>query len=555
MVLVVKHTIQKPSGLWFYRRYWPLDVRSQFPTTRFIRSLGHRDSKGFMTRYERCGNDYDEQVAMARRKLAGDFDTLDEPLIAYLAAAFRSHVLAREEELLWDPEGHEIHHKLAEELRAAGFKQLGPWERPGEILANQARQALAAGLPTFRRLKATGDIVSIVDQWGTFAIEFAESLDRLLDLRNTEGMRNLCRALNDAALAAGDGALRRLDGEDVPTPPEPVAPPRKTPENPTAARVPLLATYNTYAERKGIREAGRRESRAYLQALIDFLGHDDAAKISFEDLRRWRDALLAEKTKRGTLRDPVTVRSKYLSTVKATLQYAKTERLLPTNVAQDLVVLSAPKPKLRERSFTDDEARAVLKAALGPHSPSLNAYQARARRWVPWLCAYTGARVNELTQLRKEDVFEEDGIWAIRITPEAGGVKNNEAREVPLHPHLIEQGFVELVDKLKPGPIFYDPTRQRTKGAGNRYRKKAGERLRDWVRNEVGITDPNVQPNHGWRHTFKELSYGAMEERMADGVQGHSSGSVGRRYGARGGRLTAKAEAIARIPRFCIPGA
>lgn len=493
-------------------------------------------------------------VAQARRRMAGDFDTLDTLLIAYLAEAFRGHVLAREEELLWDTEAHETNRKLAENLRASGLKRLGAWERPGDILANRARETLAAGLPTLRRLKATGDIMGIVDLWGAFAIEFAESRGRVLDPSQSEGMRNLCRALNDAALAAGDGALRRLDGENVPTPPEPEAPPRKSSANPTAARVPLLATYNTYAERKGIREAGRRESRAYLQALIDFLGHDDAAKISFEDLRRWRDALLAEKTKRGTLRDPVTVRSKYLSTVKATLQYAKTERLLPANVAQDLVVLSAPKPKLRERSFTDDEAHAVLKAALGPHSPALNVYLARARRWVPWLCAYTGARVNEITQVRKEDVFEEDGIWAIRITPEAGGVKNNEAREVPLHPHLIEQGFVKMVDGLKPGPIFYDPSRQRAEGAGNRYRKKAGERLRDWVRNEVGITDPNVQPNHGWRHTFKELSHGAMEERMADGVQGHSGGAVGRRYGARGGRLSAKAEAIARIPRFEVEG-
>ena len=73
MVLVVKHTFRKPSGLWFYRRYWPLDVRSQFPTTRFIRSLGHRDSKGFMSRYERCGNDYAEQVEPRRvcRRLVG----------------------------------------------------------------------------------------------------------------------------------------------------------------------------------------------------------------------------------------------------------------------------------------------------------------------------------------------------------------------------------------------------------------------------------------------------------------------------------------------------
>ncbi len=80
MVLVVKQTAEKPSGLWCYRRYWPLDLKSHFSTTRFIRSLGRRDTKGFMSRYERCGDEYTLQVSQARRKLAGNFDTLDAPL-------------------------------------------------------------------------------------------------------------------------------------------------------------------------------------------------------------------------------------------------------------------------------------------------------------------------------------------------------------------------------------------------------------------------------------------------------------------------------------------
>jgi hypothetical protein len=42
-----------------------------------------------------------------------------------------------------------------------------------------------------------------------------------------------------------------------------------------------------------------------------------------------------------------------------------------------------------------------------------------ARRWVPWLCAYTGARVNEITQMRSRDVMIVDGLDCVRITPEA----------------------------------------------------------------------------------------------------------------------------------------
>lgn len=76
------------------------------------------------------------------------------------------------------------------------------------------------------------------------------------------------------------------------------------------------------------------------------------------------------------------------------------------------------------------------------------------------VCAYTGARVNEITQLRGEDVSEVNGIWTVHITPEAGSVKTGEARSVPLHPHLIELGLVEVLSGTK-GPIFYDPVRHR----------------------------------------------------------------------------------------------
>ena len=68
----------------------------------------------------------------------------------------------------------------------------------------------------------------------------------------------------------------------------------------------------------------------------------------------------------------------------------------------------------------------------------------------------TGARMGELTQLRASDVFEQDGIWAIKISPEAGTVKNRKPRTVPLHEHLIKQGFVDFAKASGSGPLFYN---------------------------------------------------------------------------------------------------
>jgi integrase len=164
------------------------------------------------------------------------------------------------------------------------------------------------------------------------------------------------------------------------------------------------------------------------------------------------------------------------------------------NVARDIVVHVPRKAKLRDRDFTVAEAEAILTASLVPPPARMATGNKRARRWIPWLSAYTGARVNELSQLRGQDVRQIEGIWAIRITPEAGTQKVQEARIVPLHRHIIEQSFLAAIAPSGDGPIFYDPVRQRVQSDDNRHVKKVGEKLATWARSEVGITDTNVKP-------------------------------------------------------------
>ena len=64
-----------------------------------------------------------------------------------------------------------------------------------------------------------------------------------------------------------------------------------------------------------------------------------------------------------------------------------------------------------------------------------------------------------MTQLRGQDVIKQGGIWAIQITPEAGTVKTREPRTVPLHEHLIAQGFIKFSKANGDGPLFYNVTR------------------------------------------------------------------------------------------------
>jgi integrase len=516
-------------------------------------SLGREGSAGFLSRYEAALGLWETTVALARRQALGAYDVLDGPMIAEIAEHYRSTELDADMLRRWDEGAKRRALQVGQAMQRAGvalppatLDQAAEWTRSVRVAAG----AIAEG---GRALRANGDLEGIVEAWRTVAIGVAERRGRLIDPQAL-AFGQLCIALNDAAVTAHEDMLRRLDGELVVTPPEPPRSAREAPRAPVARSVSLnlLDLYDAYATaNEGMTPGVRDEWRRYIKRLIDFVGHNDPARLTSDDLRAWRDHLLVEPTKQGAQRSPVTVRDKYITPVRATLSYAVDEGILPENVATAVKVKQPKKVKLRERSFTAAEAQAILSAALQPPPARMSVEHARARRWVPWLCAYTGARVGEIAQLRGEDVKELEGAWCLRITPEAGQVKTKEARTVPLHPHLIEQGFLELVKRNGAGPLFYDPSRQRVEGDSNRHVKKVGERLAQWVREDVGITDPGLQPNHGWRHLFKARSYAAgVEERMADALQGHAPTTTGRAYGAPS--ISAKAEAIARFPEFLI---
>ena len=104
------------------------------------------------------------------------------------------------------------------------------------------------------------------------------------------------------------------------------------------------------------------------------------------------------------------------------------------------------------------EALAILSAALR-YIPGLreNPRTAAAKRWLPWLCAFSGARVREMGQLRRQDLQREGELWVLRITPEAGTVKTDEARHFVLHKQLIDLGFPAFVQASPEGPLFVTP--------------------------------------------------------------------------------------------------
>ena len=201
-----------------------------------------------------------------------------------------------------------------------------------------------------------------------------------------------------------------------------------------------------------------------------------------------------------------------------------------------------------ERGFDPDQARTILSATAATPSQLISREMKAARRWVPWICAYTGARVNEITSLLPSDVQQILKHWCFVFRPEV--TKGKRLRRVPIHKHLVEQGFLKYVEERRRigKPLFYEPARARGgKGANPQWQKVAG-RLGEWVHKSLKVTD--VQPNHGWRLLWREIVRGTrMKPELCDYMCGHEGKSgTGARYGKR--KVPVLAKEMSLFPRF-----
>ncbi|WP_338610455.1 tyrosine-type recombinase/integrase [Pelagibacterium nitratireducens] len=289
--------------------------------------------------------------------------------------------------------------------------------------------------------------------------------------------------------------------------------------------------------------------RGVFEHLNTFTDGKDLTLITDDDAVAWKDKLM------GGNASGRTVNEVWLTAARRVFNWVKDQKKIGSNPF-DGVKVAVGRTSGTKGEFSEEDVEAILKATLISRSSRTSPYLRAAIRWVPWLCAYTGSRPGEMTQLRKEDIEKHrDGFWMLHIRPEAGTVKGSVSRTVVLHDHLVEQGFIGFVQEARGGPLFYDP-----KASGSQKRAvdplnpvrpmyvQVRQKLADWVR-KLGVTDQGVSPNHGWRHTFKRRAARAkIEQRLRDAFCGHSSGNVGSIYERPS--VEDLAEAIKDFPRY-----
>jgi hypothetical protein len=149
--------------------------------------------------------------------------------------------------------------------------------------------------------------------------------------------------------------------------------------------------------------------------------------ITEDAARKWVHGLITEKRRASTVREI------WLSASRRVFGWAREHKRIRQNPFKEVKVDVPRKMQTREegRSFTTAEARTILRASLAYAKPTTPTE--RTRRWVPWLCAYSGARSGEITQLRGSDIEDRNGLYVMKLTPDAGTMKTRKIRIVPLH--------------------------------------------------------------------------------------------------------------------------
>ncbi|UYQ73977.1 hypothetical protein OF122_09530 [Pelagibacterium flavum] len=536
MTILMPKLSKAPNGDWFARKVIPADVRDAYQA-----AFGVRQEERFRcpqgTTQGRVKIEFTEwvaeiegRVAKLRAVVVGERQELTQKQIHALVGRWYDWFVAQYDESPLSPEAWEsLFERYEDALSAASGNSLGAPEEQEEgfdarhTALVQARVQELAQLSSF--LAIDGTTLS-----PTTMVSFVSSV------------------ANEIGPVAA--LLRRRAGGDYRPDyhrekfPQPVR--ENTGTKPTGWNA--WEAFEAWVGERKPEAATINRWRSVFANLNEFLEGRDIAIMSDEDAVRWKDQLMSGS------RSGRTVNEVWLTAARRVFNWVKDQKKLRVNPFDGVKVAVARSGPTKGK-FQEEDAEIILRATLKPLSARTSDHLKLAVRWVPWLCAYTGARSGEMTQLRKQDIqWHRDGFWMLNITPDAGTVKGSMPRTVVLHDHLIEQGFVDFVAQAKPGALFYDPAAFKSSDLVDPLNPPRPpyvimrQKLADWVR-KLGVTDPGVGPNHGWRHTFKRRAARAkIEERIRDAFCGHADMKVGRTYELPD--IDELAEAIKEFPRY-----
>ncbi len=287
------------------------------------------------------------------------------------------------------------------------------------------------------------------------------------------------------------------------------------------------------------------ESRHTLRLFAGIIGKDvpvasltqDHVRAFFEGVRYWP----SNATKRPAYRDlsvPEVIKlakknqepepaawtmAKHRQRLSVFLVSLVEGKHLAVNPLAGIRAISTPDSEDTGSPFTDAELKAIFDPVEFPKWASKYPH-----RWFgPILGLYSGARVNEIAQLRLEDIDTIDGVpgFFVRKIGKKQSIKNKHSRRfIPLAQPVIEAGFLTYVEEARQAGVErLFPDLPNSTGLG--YGRQLSRQFSVYIKRQ-GVSEKG-QGFHGFRHTIaSKLDEAGVSASAIGALTGHGTGQT-----------------------------
>ncbi len=287
------------------------------------------------------------------------------------------------------------------------------------------------------------------------------------------------------------------------------------------------------------------ESRHTLRLFAGIIGEDvpvasltqDHVRAFFEGVRYWP----SNATKRPAYRDlsvPEVIKlakrndepepaawtmAKHRQRLSVFLVSLVEGKHLAVNPLAGIRAISTPDSEDTGSPFTDAE----LKAIFDPVEFPKWALKYPHRWFGPILGLYSGARVNEIAQLRLEDIETIDGVpgFFVRKVGKKQSIKNKHSRRfIPLAQPVIDCGFLDYVKEAREAGLErLFPDLPNSTGLG--YGRQLSRQFSVYIKRQ-GVSEKG-QGFHGFRHTIaSKLDEAGVSASAIGALTGHGTGQT-----------------------------
>ena len=271
---------------------------------------------------------------------------------------------------------------------------------------------------------------------------------------------------------------------------------------------------------KGTIAKFRADTLKHFKHIFEVLGDVAVVNLTRESAKKYVVARSGRVSTNSVARE--------ISTIKAVLNTVIRENELGiNNPFLSITIPDLGKDARVREPYTLDEIRLIIQACLGELTDS---------KVILLLCALTGARLSEITGLRRQDIYLEADIPHVEIVEynQRTLKTKNSRRSVP----LVGLGVEVLAKHLS--SHHHDVAFPRYNDGNEVNGTNASSTIVGFIK-RLGIQDKTV---HHTRHTMRDLlRHADVPPHIIDAIGGWGSNSVGESYG-RGYSLNQKLDAL-----------